>query len=683
MTVLLGNVGLCLAVLAAAAALLVSLAATRGSARALAVARLLIAGVLVTLSIACGALVHGLVRSDFSIQYITSYTERALPLGYKLAAFWAGQEGSLLLWAWLIAAMSVAFALGQRRRGEKEAAASLAVVSAVLLFFAALMLFAANPFVASREIPFDGRGLNPMLQDPWMIAHPPLLFTGYAGFLFPFAILVGALVAGRRDSGWLAHLRPCAIVAWLFLGVGILFGAQWAYVELGWGGYWAWDPVENASLLPWLTGTALLHSIMAQQHRGMFKKWNALLIAATFVLCVFGSWLTRSGVIQSVHAFERSLIGTFFLVFLLALVTLSVIVMVVRRRLLVSDHALEGLIGREGLFLATNVLLVGMALLTLVGTVFPLISRAFASQEVTVGPRFYNKVVAPLGIVLVALMALGPMLTYGTQAAMRFGRALAGPAVGATVVVTAAVIFGYRNPWAMVCAAITTVAVLAILADLVRSVRHRATATGEIALAALVRLIDSNHRRYGGQLVHVGILLIVIGVIGSSVFSNDQTVQFQPGERKSIAGRTVEFVSLDEVREPNFTAVAATVRVTGPDGSTVTLRPQRRFYDKTEQPNAEVAIESSWRQDLYVNLAGWESGGALTAIQVIVNPLVSLMWTGGIVMIIGGVFCVTPRLLRHPPIETAEPTHQVVTTVGKTKRSRAVAGSLPRASTSA
>jgi cytochrome c-type biogenesis protein CcmF len=683
MTELLGNVGLCLAVLAAAAALLVSLAATRGSARTLAAARAMVVGVLLTLSIACGALTWGLLRSDFAIQYIASYTERALPLGYKLAAFWAGQEGSLLLWAWLIAAMSVVFALSQRRQGERETATSLAVVSGVLLFFAALMLFAANPFVASREVPRDGQGLNPMLQDPWMIAHPPLLFTGYAGFLFPFAILIGALVSGRRDTAWLAQLRPWAIVAWLFLGVGILFGAQWAYVELGWGGYRAWDPVENASLLPWLTGTALLHSIMAQQHRGMFKTWNALLIAATFVLCVFGSWLTRSGVIQSVHAFERSLIGTFFLVFLAALAVLSGVVLVIRRHLLVSDHALEGLLGREGLFLATNVLLVGMTLLTLVGTIFPLISSVFASQDVTVGPKYYNKVVAPLGLVLVALMALGPMLTYGSQAAVRFGRALAGPAVGAIAVVSGALLIGYRNPWALVSAAITTIAVLAIITDLIRSVRHRAAATGENPFGALVRLIDSNHRRYGGQLVHVGILLIVIGVIGSSVFSNDQTVQFQPGERRSIGGRTVQFVSLDEVREANFTAVAATVRVTEPNGRVVTLRPQRRFYDKSEQPNAEVAIESSWRQDLYVNLAGWESGGALTAIQVIVNPLVSLMWTGGIVMIVGAIFCVTPRLLRHPPIETAAAVRETGPTRVEVKRPRAIARPVTRASTAA
>jgi cytochrome c-type biogenesis protein CcmF len=257
--------------------------------------------------------------------------------------------------------------------------------------------------------------------------------------------------------------------------------------------------------------------------------------------------------------------------------------------------------------------------------------------------------------VLVALMALGPMLTYGTQAAARFARAMIAPAVAAAAVVIGAAVAGYRNPWALLCAAVTTVAVLAILTDLVQSIRHRVAATRENPLAALVRLIDANHRRYGGQLVHVGMLLIVIGVVGSSVFSNDQTLQFRPGERKEVGGRSVEFVSLDEVRRENFTAIEAVVRVTDAAGRTVTLRPQRRFYDKTEQPNAEVAIESNWRQDLYVNLAGWEAGGALTAIQVIVNPLVSLMWTGGIVLIVGGLFCVTPRLLRHPPVEHEVP----------------------------
>jgi cytochrome c-type biogenesis protein CcmF len=299
------------------------------------------------------------------------------------------------------------------------------------------------------------------------------------------------------------------------------------------------------------------------------------------------------------------------------------------------------------MFLATNVLLVGMTVLTLIGTIFPVISRLVAGREVTVGPPFYNKVVAPLGLLLVALMALGPMLTYGAQAASRLARSLIVPGIAAALVVAGFIVKGQRNPWALLTAAVTTVALFAIVLDLVRALRYRMAGTRENVLLALVRMIDANHRRYGGQLVHVGMLLVVIGVIGSSIFSQDQTVQFRPGEKKPVAGRTIEFVDLEEVRKANFTAVEALVRVTEPDGTTSELRPQRRFYDKSEQPNSEVAITSTWRQDLYVTLAGWEAGGAVTALQVKVNPLVSLLWTGGIVLIVGGIFCLLPRLLPH------------------------------------
>jgi cytochrome c-type biogenesis protein CcmF len=477
-----------------------------------------------------------------------------------------------------------------------------------------------------------------------MIAHPPLLFLGYAGYTFPFAMMVGALIARRRDCDWLAALRPWAIVSWLFLSIGILLGAQWAYVELGWGGYWAWDPVENASLLPWLTGTALLHSIMVQQHRGMFRRWNVILIAATFVLCIFGTYLTRSGVIQSVHAFEKSLIGTFFLAFLGACTLGSIVLLIWRRGALCADRPLEGLLGREGMFLAVNVLLVGMTLLTLIGTIFPILSRTFGSQEVTVGPSFYNKVVAPLGLLLVALMAVGPLLTYGPRAAATLGRRIVAPLVLALVAV-AALYAGWsaRNPWALLSGGIATMALSAIVIDFGKSLWHRKRSTGELWPLALLRLIDSSHRRYGGQVVHVGMLLIVVGIIGSSLFSVDRTHQLRPGETATVGGRSVTFVGLSEKREANFTAVQAEVTLTGANGQKSTLRPQRRFYDKTEQPNAEVAISSTWRDDVYVNLAGWEAGGSITAIQVIINPLVSLLWTGGLVLTAGGVLCLLPR----------------------------------------
>lgn len=649
MNALIGELTLSLSVLAAAAATVLAAAGARLNApRLLQLSRSLIFVVAALLTSASAALVVALLNNDFSLAYVARYTERSLPFGYKLAAFWAGQEGSLLLWAWMLAVMSVVFVATTRKLEGLEAGGAIGFSAFVLLFFSALMLFTADPFKVLAVAPADGGGLNPMLQDPAMIAHPPLLFLGYAGYTFPFALMIGALLAGRRDSAWLDALRPWSIVAWLFLGVGILLGAQWAYVELGWGGYWAWDPVENASLLPWLTGTALLHSVMVQQHRGMFRKWNAILIAATFVLCIFGTYLTRSGIIQSVHAFEASAIGTFFLGFLAITTVFSAILIFARRGILQSELKLEGLVGREGMFLATNVLLVGMTLLTLLGTMFPVISRVFSSQEVTVGPSFYNRVVAPLGLVLVAMMAVGPILAYGPTAAAKFARGIVAPAIFGGVTVLAMVLaYAIYNPWALICGAITAVAFAAVTIDFVKAWIQRVRATGQNPVVALAYLLDSSHRRYGGQIVHVGVILIVIGVIGSSLFAVNETGQLRPGQTSTVAGRTVTFVKLHERRDANFTAIQAEVQLTEPSGKVVTIRPERRFYDKSEQPNSEVAIRATWKEDVYVNLAGWESGGALTAIQVVVNPLVSMLWTGGIILTAGGLVCLLPRLLPH------------------------------------
>jgi cytochrome c-type biogenesis protein CcmF len=520
----------------------------------------------------------------------------------------------------------------------------MATLGIVAGFFAAMLLFAANPFKLADAVPADGHGLNPLLQNPAMIAHPPILFLGYAGYTIPFALLIGALVAGRRDNQWLAGARRWLLASWLFLTAGILLGAQWAYVELGWGGYWAWDPVENASLLPWLTGTALLHSIMIQQHRGMFKKWNATLIVASFILCIFGTYITRSGVIQSVHAFGESLIGTFFLGFLIVAALASLFLLVLRRRAMSPEHELQGLVGREGAFLAANVLLVGMMLATLVGTLFPLISHAIAGREVTVGPAFYNKVVAPMGLLLIALMSVGPMLGYGEDAAKRVVRGLVIPASVTLLSVAFAWSRGLHNVWALLATAIVALGVASVLTELATAWFSLVGTCGN-PLLAIVRLVDSNHRRYGGQLAHIGMMMILVGVVGSSLFGVKETFTLSPGQTVAFAGQTLRYDGLHEVRMANYTAVQANVTFIAADGSTTSLVPQRRFYDKQEDANTEVAIASDWKRDVYVTLAGWEKEGQATAIQAIVNPLVSWIWAGGIVMAAGGLLCLLPRLL--------------------------------------
>lgn len=661
MTASIGNWSLTLAVLVGAGAILAAAASLRlDTPGLLRGARWLVGLFAGLMTLACGALVYALANSDFSIAYVAGYTERALPIGYKLAAFWAGQEGSILLWGWLLAVMAGVMVFMQRRRSGTEPAVTLITLTAVCTFFAALMVYAANPFSLLGSPAADGRGLNPLLQHPSMIAHPPLLFVGYAGFTIPFAMLLGALAARRTDNDWIMDTRRWLIFSWLFLSVGILLGAQWAYVELGWGGYWAWDPVENASLLPWLTATALLHSIAIQKSRGMFKRWNALLIIATFALCIFGTYLTRSGVIQSVHAFGESLVGTFFLVFLILCVLASLVMLAIHWKLLAPQRQLDSLLSKEGAFLAVNVLLTIITLTVLIGTIFPLISGLFKAEPISVGPPFYNKVVAPMAMLLLGLMAVGPLLRLGRPGAALTLRRLPIPMALALVSVVAGVVWGLRDGWSLAAVAIVAAAVGAIGVDLVISLMARRSEKPENPLTGLVRLIDANHRRYGGQLAHVGMLLMMIGIVGSSVFGVDEQLQLVPGQTATIAGYEVAYHDLTERRGPNYTAVQAHVQVTGTDGRPTTLHPQMRFYDKSsaDRPHAEVALRSTLVRDVYVTLAGWEDGGKLVALEAIVNPLVSWIWIGGAVLSIAGLLCLFPPMIPEPKAVVLNETDQ-------------------------
>jgi cytochrome c-type biogenesis protein CcmF len=656
-----GEITLCLAVLLAAAAILACIGAARfQSSKALTLARCAIAGIAVLFTAAFAGLLVSLLKSDFSLDYVAKFTERNLPVGYKLAAFWAGQEGSLLLWALLLAIMStVAVFTLNRRQSIGHSAAAIGTLALVCGFFALLILLAADPFTASTDIPTDGNGLNPMLQDFGMIAHPPMLFLGYAGFTIPFALMVAALIAGRKDDQWLPSARRWALGSWLFLTIGILLGANWAYVELGWGGYWAWDPVENASLLPWLTATAFLHSLMLQQHRGMFRLWNAVLLAATFILCIFGTYLTRSGLVDSVHSFGQSLVGNLFLGFLAVLVVASAALLVWRHKALRPEHKLESLLGREGAFLATNMILSGITLVVLVGTIFPAITAAITGAKTTLGPPFYNKVVGPVGMLLVALMAAGPLLGYGKEAATRLKKGAIIPTIAAIITGAVVWIIGLHSAWAVACGAIAAAAVTTIVIELSRAViaRH------ENPLFALPRLLVSNHRRYGAQLTHLGIVLVLVGVTGSSVFSTKQTFQLNPGNSADFGTTKVSLDSIDQTKGPNYTVVAATVTAIDAAGRTTTLHPQRRFYDKwQDQPSSVVAIDSTWKRDLYMNLAGWDQDGHNVALEVIVNPLVAWLWIGGWLLAIGALICLTPRLdtlfarnLRETPMKAIKP----------------------------
>ncbi|MCC6679656.1 MAG: heme lyase CcmF/NrfE family subunit [Phycisphaeraceae bacterium] len=641
MTALTGDAVLSMALLVAAGTLLAAMLNVRAARWMLWAYTVLILG-------AGAVLLTALLQSNFKLIYVAQYTERALPTAYKMAAFWAGQQGSLLLWAILLAVMSAVAAVQWRGRSAREQTAALAVLAVTNGFFAALMLFVrdADPFTAYAvgKTPADGFGLNPLLQNPSMIAHPLLLFVGYAGFTVPFAMLAGALAGGERSDAWLVTARKWLLFSWLFLSVGILLGAQWAYVELGWGGYWAWDPVENASLLPWLTATAVLHSIGLQLQRGMFRRWNAALIGTSFILCILATYITRSGAIQSVHAFGDSLVGPVFLGFLLLSIITVVGLLAWRWQLLEPKHTLERLVGKEGAFLAVNVLLVLITIVTMYGTMHPVLAGLFKENPGSYGPEFYNHVVVPLGLLLVALMSVGPLLIIGSEAGKTLLQGMIIPGVLSVIAIGVTVVMGVHNVYALLCVALTVFTFVNVLRGLLKAAIDRMKLHDEGLALALLRALDGDHRRYGGQTVHLGMILIVVGVTGSSLFSDKQELSMKAGDSVQVAGFTVRYDGMEQLRHANFTAFDAAVTLTDAAGNSSVLHPQVRYYDKSEQPNSEVALLTNLKRDIYITLAGWEDNGKLAAIQIIVNPLLLWIWIGSVVLTLGGTLCLLPRL---------------------------------------
>jgi cytochrome c-type biogenesis protein CcmF len=646
-----GEFGLSAAVMLAAITIVTAMAAARfNSATAILLAKVSIVAVTSMFLLCSVALLTALVGSDFSLDYVARFTERSLPIGYRLAAFWAGQEGSLLLWALLLSAMSsiAVFSLN-RKFSVGFSAAVIITLAVVTAFFGLLILCAANPFAPVAQKLADGQGLNPMLQDPGMIAHPPILFLGYAGFTIPFALMLAALITGRTDDRWIAATRRWVLVSWLFLTIGIILGAKWAYTTLGWGGYWAWDPVENASLLPWLTATAFVHSLMVQQTRNMFRIWNAALLAATFLLCIFGTYITRSGVVDSVHTFGQSAVGTFFCVFLVIATLFSAVLILSRLGKLFSLRRIQGLISREGAFLATNIVLMGIAVVVLIGTMYPVLSNALSGTRTTLGPAFYNHVAGPLGLLVVALMGLGPLLTYGKLDTQRLLRVLAAPVALGTLSAVAAYVFGWRSAWAAVCSFIAAGAVSVIVIDFARLVYQKSQQ--EKVLLAAAKILVHGHRRYGAQLAHVGVLLMIVGITASSVFKTKVTTDtLEPGSSATVAGMHLTLQSAKERQGENYNALETVVNVIDTDGRALTLTPQRRVYDKwPEQSSSVVAIDSTWKRDIYMNLAGWDvnektGGYGKISLEVIVNPLVSWIWIGGWVLGAGVLICLIPHL---------------------------------------
>ncbi|HEY3316663.1 MAG TPA: cytochrome c-type biogenesis CcmF C-terminal domain-containing protein [Bacillota bacterium] len=618
-------------------------------------------GVLATVlatSTASLSLLYLLVKGDFSVAYVADYSSLTLPWFYRISAFWAGQAGSLLLWLWLL---SIYAAVVGSARSAKEPSRALlaprvaAILQSISVFFFILLIAVAKPFAKGATVPTDGAGLNPLLENPGMVIHPVATYLGYVGFAVPFAFAVAALTLGSRPgaaaarAAWVKLTRKWTLSAWLFLSIGILTGMQWAYVELGWGGYWAWDPVENASLIPWLTGTALIHSVMMQERKGLFKFWNLSLVTVTFLLTIFGTYLTRSDVLSSVHAFGDRQMGYYFLGFLLLTVVFSVALVAARRREMVDDRPVEAYISKETSFLANNVLLAGTAFVVFWGTIFPVITRNLFGREVAVGPDFYNRLSPPLGLAIVVLAGLCPLLAWRRASLKSFRDNFLVPLVAALAFIGVALILRLRPVGAILAFAGGLFVAVTVVLEFVKGTAVRVRSHGENPLAAFIRLTTRNRRRHGGYLVHLAVAAIIIGITGSSassIYKAEATQTLTPGQSLTVAGYTVTFKQLQMREAPNHPGVVqvyADTTVAKGGRQLGNLEPMKLFYPNREEPGTDVAILGGLGRDVYVILAGWDENTGAASLKVMVNPLVAWIWVGGYLLIFGAVFALWPQ----------------------------------------
>jgi len=602
-------------------------------------------GVFGLLTLAFALLVYAFLTFDFSIRYVAGNTNLGTPFYYRITGVWGALEGSIVLWGWMLALYTLILVLRQRERARELYPWALAVMLGVLAFFLFIMTLAAPPFARLTPVPADGRGLNPLLEDTGMITHPVALYLGFTGFTVPFAFAVAALVTGRLGDAWIALTRRWTIVAWYFLSLGLLIGGWWSYHVLGWGGYWAWDPVENAAFMPWLTGTAFLHSVMIQERRRMLKLWNVALVVLTFALTLFGTFLTRSGVIASVHAFSQGTVGMFFLAFLALVLLVSLGLLAWRWDALRSQGQLDSVVSRESAFLLNNVLLVAAAFTVFFGTVFPLLSEALRGVKVSVGAPFFNQVNVPLFLGLIFLMGVGPLIAWRRASPDNLRRNFLAPvAVG---VVAAALFFalGVRSALAALSLALTLFVAATIALDVVRATRARRR-NGEGVLRALGTLVTRHNRRYGGFVVHLGILVIALGVTGSQAWSVQTETTLRVGEAAELAGYRIRFDGLAAREESNHFKVVGRFTVSNGTSRPGIMQPSKKFYPQEQTPIAGVDYWIGLKEDVYLVLGDFARDGSQATIKVQVNRLVTWIWIGGAVLTLGALLAVMPERRR-------------------------------------
>jgi cytochrome c-type biogenesis protein CcmF len=643
------------------------------------------------LTMAFAILIAAFLRSDFSVAVVAEHSSTTTPGFYRAAAAWSAQEGSLLLWVWLLSVWS-SLALFVMRGRMREVAARAQVVLLVFAgFFTTLLVFLADPFQRLHPAPHEGVGLSPLLRHPSMMFHPPLLYSGYTLFTIPFAFAIGALAARRLDAEWLRHIRSFSLMAWLCLGFGILLGARWSYAELGWGGYWAWDPVENASLMPWLTGTAFLHSIMVQEKRGILKVWNVSLILATGILAILGTFLVRSGILSSIHAFGASTLGKPFIGFIVLLLGVSVALVTSRLDELRSEGRIGALLSRETAFLLNNLVLVGLCFVIFWGTFFPLISEAVTGTRANVGPRWFDHYVTPLALVLVLLSGIGPALAWGRFTAARLARTFGAPVIaGLLVLLALSAVSGVTDrPLAVAMFCIAAFTLTAVSQELWRAARARCALTGEPAPVALVMVVRRNRRRYGGYAVHVGIAVLLVGVAASTTFQHVRDARMRPGDKVRIAGYDVRYVRATGRLAAEKITLGAVLDVSRHGRHVVTLVPSRGYYPSLDEASfgrigrffngdstSELGLRASLTRDIWTaaqpdlsavepmirdanrrfpqanaQLEGFVvsavvrrylEGRPVVDFRLIVSPLVAWIWIGGVIVVGGAMVGLWP-----------------------------------------
>ncbi len=642
-----GRISLLIAFGAAAYSAIASLVGVQqGRASVVASARNGILVIFPLVTIAAAAIVYSLVTGDFSLEYVASVSSLGMPTYLKATALWGGQAGSLLFWNLLLSLFLFA-AMLRKWKGEEHLIPMVVFVLAVTQgFFLIVSNFLENPFIRLDFTPADGQGLNPLLRHPGMIIHPPMLYLGFVSLTIPYAFAMAALIKGDKDDGWIRVTRRWTLVGWLFLSLGLILGGRWAYDVLGWGGYWAWDPVENASFMPWLSATAFLHSVMIQEKRSMFRLWNMALIIGTFALMIYGTFIVRSGVITSVHSFAQSPIGPWFFGFLAIVLVASVLMIVMRLEQFKAEHHISSFLSREAAFLLNNYLILGILVATFIGTTFPILSELVTGEKMNVGAPYYEKVNGPLFAALLFLMGIAPLTMWFRTSAERLQMALRWPALATTVIV--AILYfvlplhGWGSPLGVW---IVTFATILTLLEFWKGIRARMKTKGESPWAAFNNLMARNRRRYGGYSIHMGVLVMAFGIIGTEFYQQQTQIRLETGQSVSLGRYTMTFNGMEQYAgADDLMNTEANLSLYENGRLIKTLTPRNELYTRTGQPMTIPDLRATISDDFYVLIVNWEGFSANAAtFRVYLNPLINWVWAGGVIFIIGTIIAAWPN----------------------------------------